>query len=81
MVEEAAAAAESLVEQAMSLMENVSAFKLSGGADYAGQSVQRSTVKAVSRPTIRTRSKPEAKAAPAKLSANSSGDEGDWEEF
>jgi methyl-accepting chemotaxis protein len=81
LVEEAAAAAESLVEQAMSLMENVSAFKLSGGADYAGQSVQRSTVKAVSRPTIRTRSKPEAKAAPAKLSANSSGDEGDWEEF
>lgn len=74
LVEEAAAAAESLAEQAVSLIETVSAFRLNRGKSNA---VVRSTGK---RASSRQLSKPLAK--PSYKSVVSSGsNDGDWEEF
>ena len=79
LVEQAAAAAESLVDQAVNLMETVSVFKLNDGAAFS-----------VSKPTLRLASstaspKPAAKSAtrsaPAKVLVKTGSDDGDWEEF
>ena len=80
LVEQAAAAAESLVDQAAGLMDTVSAFRLSGGANKA-----HANTRALARPSTtkfasKSSPKPMARSA-AKLSAKSSADEGDWEEF
>lgn len=86
LVEEAAAAAESLVEQAVSLMETVSGFKLNGGTSFSAGS------KAISRPApsqshvkaVTRASSPRAVAKPAPVKAmakTGTDDSGDWEEF
>jgi len=86
LVEEAAAAAESLVEQAVSLMETVSGFKLNGGTSFSAGS------KAISRPApgqshvkaVTRASSPRAVAKPATVKAmakTGTDDSGDWEEF
>ncbi len=81
LVEEAAAAAESLVDQAMGLMDTVSAFKLAGGSAYVSQPVQRVAAKSASKLAARSAAKTPAKAASAKARAIAAGDDGDWEEF
>jgi len=81
LVEEAAAAAESLVDQAVSLTEVVSAFRLMGGSSMvAGKPDLRTIVK---RPAERiTATKPTARPASAKAIASKTGtNDGDWEEF
>ena len=77
LVEEAAAAAESLLEQANQLAEVVSVFKLDtvAGERRAAHSPMRSAPKAVAKP------KPESKPAPAKVALKTGTDDGDWEEF
>ncbi|HEY0563449.1 MAG TPA: PAS domain S-box protein [Methylophilus sp.] len=87
LVEEAAAAAESLVDQAMGLMEAVSNFKLQG---YAGQSNRRAPQSPmrkasapVARPSIASKpvTNPVIKSTPAKVPARTGTDDGEWEEF
>ncbi|MDO9050067.1 MAG: methyl-accepting chemotaxis protein, partial [Methylotenera sp.] len=81
LVEQAAAAAESLVDQAVGLMDTVSAFKLSGTA-YKGNSNARTLARPAT-PKYASKAssaKPNAKSTP-KLSAKASSDDGDWEEF
>jgi methyl-accepting chemotaxis protein len=86
LVEQAAAAAESLVEQSTSLMDTVSAFQYHGGSSMTrkpmavGKPGLRTIVK---RPAERiTASKPAAKPAAAKAIASKAGaGDGDWEEF
>ncbi len=83
LVEEAAAAAESLVEQAMSLIETVSAFTLNRG-NPKKISKQVSRVKenhAAPKPTASFSTKPAFRPTPIKAIANSGGNNGDWEEF
>jgi methyl-accepting chemotaxis protein len=79
LVEQAAAAAESLVDQAVSLIEVVSAFQLNGGSSFAGsQSISRAVA---SRPVARLAiAKPPARL-PAKAIAKTGTNDGDWEEF
>jgi methyl-accepting chemotaxis protein len=80
LVEEAAAAAESLVDQAISLMETVNEFNLDG---RSGTQERRSTNSPM-RPA-RAASNPAPKSAPAKVTtkakAKTGTDDGDWEEF
>ncbi|MDD2932476.1 MAG: methyl-accepting chemotaxis protein [Methylotenera sp.] len=76
LVEEAAAAAESMMEQADELMNAVSVFQLEGepaGNRRASNSPLR---RAVAKPI-----KAAIKATPAKLNNKASSDDGDWEEF
>lgn len=75
LVEEAAAAAESLVEQAANLMDTVNEFRLNGGSNErrAANSPMRATVK----PAVR----PAARPAPARSMARTGTGDGDWEEF
>nr|WP_314899608.1 methyl-accepting chemotaxis protein [uncultured Deefgea sp.] len=76
LVEEAAAAAESLEDQANNLTQTVGIFKL-----VAGQQVSRSAVARVAAPKVGA-SRPPAKQAPAGRSIPKLGsDDGDWEEF
>ncbi|QZA78095.1 Tar ligand binding domain-containing protein [Deefgea tanakiae] len=76
LVEEAAAAAESLEDQANNLTQTVGIFKL-----VAGQQVSRSAVARVAAPKLGA-SRPPAKQAPAGRSIPKLGsDDGDWEEF
>ncbi|MDO9281450.1 MAG: methyl-accepting chemotaxis protein, partial [Methylotenera sp.] len=81
LVEQAAAAAESLVDQAVGLMDTVSAFRLSG-ASYKSNG----NVRALARPATpkfaskASTVKPSAKSTP-KLSVNAGSNDGDWEEF
>jgi methyl-accepting chemotaxis protein len=81
LVEQAAAAAESLVDQAVGLMDTVSAFKLSG-ASYKSNG----NVRALARPATpkfaskASTVKPSAKST-SKLSVNAGSNDGDWEEF
>ena len=79
LVEEAAAAAESLVEQAVSLTETVSAFRLSGSHAYSNKSASRAVATRAPMNVARasTKPKPNNKIVPAKTSTN----DGDWEEF
>jgi methyl-accepting chemotaxis protein len=77
LVEEAAAAAESLVDQAVTLMDTVSAFKLKGVSTQerrASHSPMRNTAP---RPVAR----PAARPAPVKTYAKTGTDDTDWEEF
>jgi len=74
LVEEAAAAAESMMEQADELMNAISVFQLGGNhesrvASRPASKVAVSKVAQVARP------------APAKLSVKTNSDDGDWEEF
>ena len=80
LVEEAAAAAESLVEQAESLIDTVSAFRLSGSNSSA--TTRPMTRQVASKPVLRAiPSKPVAKLTAIKATAKSRGNDGDWEEF
>ncbi len=80
LVEQAAAAAESLVDQAVSLMDTVSRYKVKGG--HASASNVQSTTNELRRPVPRpSPPKPAFKAAPSKLLAKTGTDDGDWEEF
>ena len=90
LVEEAAAAAESLVEQAVTLMDTVNEFKLNGGNQVtnnrrASNSPMRNA--APSRPAAtrsvasRPGAKPVSRPAPVKAIAKTGTDDGDWEEF
>ncbi len=78
LVEEAAAAAESLVEQASNLMDTVNRFKLRGGA---GTVAARRPVSAA--PTVKSKPVPQKAASnyqPARA-AKTGTDDTDWEEF
>lgn len=82
LVEEAAAAAESLMEQAMTLVESVNKFRTS--ADETQLSVsQASHLKRPSTP-LKSASKPASKTVsppPAATFSKTGTDDGDWEEF
>jgi methyl-accepting chemotaxis protein len=78
LVEEAAAAAESLVDQAISLMEVVGNFKLKGAAVQQERRSHSSPMR-TSKPI--TSPKPEAKPVVAKVLAKTGTDDSDWEEF
>lgn len=85
LVEQAAAAAESLVDQAVTLVQTVSVFKLIG-ADQATRRIEsKSSVKPAARLAPKPATKPVAKApvkmATSKLPAKTGTDDGDWEEF
>nr|WP_275412363.1 MULTISPECIES: methyl-accepting chemotaxis protein [Deefgea] len=76
LVEEAAAAAESLEDQANNLTQTVGIFKL-----HAGQQTSRAAVARVAAPKL-TAARPPAKSAPAgRTIPQLGGDDGDWEEF
>ena len=75
LVEEAAAAAESLVDQAEGLIEVVSAFKLNGA------NTVNNNRRKVSSPMRAPASKPAATAMPAKATAKTGTDDNEWEEF
>jgi len=76
LVEEAAAAAESLEDQANNLTQTVGIFKL-----QAGQQTSRAAVARVAAPKL-TAARPPAKSAPAgRTIPPLGGDDGDWEEF
>ena len=78
LVEQAAAAAESLVDQAVSLIEVVNGFQLNGGSSFAARKPNN---RIASRPMARIASaRPVAKVA-AKVIAKTGTNDGDWEEF
>jgi len=84
LVEQAAAAAESLVDQAVGLMDTVNAFKLSEGSTYGSkQSVARNNSKPASLARFNSSLKqPVSKASHAPIvKLNGAGHDGDWEEF
>ncbi|HQC29202.1 MAG TPA: methyl-accepting chemotaxis protein [Methylotenera sp.] len=90
LVEEAAAAAESLVEQAVTLMDTVNEFKLNGGNQVtnnrrASNSPMRSAAPSRPAPARSVASRPVAKSVsrptPVKAIAKTGTDDGDWEEF
>lgn len=78
LVEEAAAAAESLVDQAISLMEVVGNFKLKGGGVQQERRAQTSPMRS-SKPIATP--KPAPKPVAAKVSMKTGTDDGEWEEF
>ncbi len=91
LVEEAAAAAESLVEQAASLMDTVGAFRLAGGNQYNSQSKTSKPAPSYSSNSERRSNnssmrastpvaKPASKPA-ARIIAKTGTDDGEWEEF
>ncbi|WP_425483205.1 methyl-accepting chemotaxis protein [Marichromatium bheemlicum] len=83
LVEEAAAAAESLEEQARALAKVVSVFKVEQGLGGQGLAPRTVTTPAVrpsaARPVATKR--PLAQSKPKKMAAPPAGDDGDWEEF
>jgi methyl-accepting chemotaxis protein len=88
LVEQAAAAAESLVDQAVSLIEVVSAFQLNSGSYSDSKSSGRAIASrpvashSASRPAARQMAqKPVARPVLAKVSAKTGTNDGDWEEF
>lgn len=88
LVEQAAAAAESLVEQATTLMETVGNFKLNGESQTsqnrrASQSPMRAAApKPLAKATTpKPVAKPVAKPAPRALAKTGTDDSADWEEF
>jgi len=89
LVEEAAAAAESLVEQATTLMETVGAFKLAGGNPSRGQMRASNSAKANYATTQNRRSTSSqmrssataSKLVPSKPTAKTGTDHEAWEEF
>ena len=82
LVEEAAAAAESLVDQAISLMEVVGNFKLKGAGAQQERRAHNSPMRS-SKPVVAAKSvsRPAPKPVAAKVSAKTGTDDGDWEEF
>lgn len=78
LVEEAAAAAESLLEQANQLSDVVGVFKIEGAASE--RRTTHSPMRTAQRPTPVSH-KPSAKPAPKKQMAKTGTDDGDWEEF
>jgi methyl-accepting chemotaxis protein len=80
LVEQAAAAAESLVDQAMSLTEVVSVFQLNGGSSSASR---KTTLRSVaSHPVKRlTSANASIRPQPAKTMVKSGTNDGEWEEF
>lgn len=81
LVEEAAAAAESLVEQATSLMDTVGGFKLQGmGQERRSSSSPMRKSTPVARKPV-PMSKPASKPATAKVMAKTGTDDEAWEEF
>lgn len=82
LVEEAAAAAESLVDQAASLTEVVSVFKLSGGNTlYASRRAESSPMRVVNKPNVRQASKAITKFSSLKTPIKTGTDDGNWEEL
>jgi len=79
LVEEAAAAAESLEEQAQNLMESVSVFKLVEGGTAMG-SIKRHTPHVSVPAAAESSARAVKKSSPAKPKASPSSDES-WEEF
>jgi len=73
LVEEAAAAAESMMEQADELMNAISVFQL---GTHSESRVARHAPKAVASKVVHV-----AKPIPVKLSVKTNSDDGDWEEF
>ena len=82
LVEQAAAAAESLVEQAVSLTDLVSAFKLMGGSSSTSNTKSRTPLRLAS---SQIKSKPVARSAPisasAKVVTKTGTDDNEWAEF
>ena len=78
LVEQAAAAAESLMEQADEMNVAVSVFKL-GNSQPTSIASKKVHVMPTAKPTAT--SKPASKPAPAKSTAKTGTDDGDWEEF
>ncbi len=84
LVEQAAAAAESLVDQAMGLMDTVNAFKLSEGSTYGNkQNIGRSSSKPAALARFNSALKqPSSRASQAPMvKLNGASHDGDWEEF
>src|SRR5450830_361208 len=87
LVEQAAAAAESLVDQAVSLMDTVGEFKLGGSSVSASITTSRSAIRLVPnsaalKPPARSLTKLAAvKSIAVKSVANAAYSGGDWEEF
>ena len=79
LVEEAAAAAESLVDQAVSLMDVVGSFKLRGFSAQQDRRAHSSPMRNTPKPAAKSVSRPAP--APAKVSMKTGTDDGDWEEF
>jgi len=77
LVEEAAAAAESLVEQAANLVDTVNGFKLAGGVSND----RRASTSPMRTPSRSVAAKAESKPLTAKVLAKTGTDDGDWEEF
>lgn len=82
LVEEAAAAAESLVDQAVSLMDVVSSFKLQGAGKQERRAISSPMRSAAPKPVSKPASKPVVKSNPAKVVTRTGTDDADeWEEF
>ncbi|MDP3608276.1 MAG: methyl-accepting chemotaxis protein [Methylophilus sp.] len=81
LVEEAAAAAESLLEQANQLSDVVGVFKVDGASNVKSSErrVAHSPMRSAQRPV--QAAKPMAKPAPKPQLAKTGTDDGDWEEF
>ncbi len=81
LVEEAAAAAESLLEQANQLSDVVGVFKVDGASNVKSSErrVAHSPMRSAQRPA--QMSKPVAKSTPKPQLAKTGTDDGDWEEF
>jgi methyl-accepting chemotaxis protein len=88
LVEQAAAAAESLVDQAVSLVETVSVFKIIGAEQITrrieskpSSAATRLAAKPATRAQATAPAKPTPKLASSKAAAKTGTDDGDWEEF
>jgi methyl-accepting chemotaxis protein len=80
LVEEAAAAAESLVDQAVGLLDTVSAFKLSGGSAYAVSKLGSPSVKKSASVAVVNRAQNKKLTVTSPM-LNAVTSDGDWEEF
>ncbi len=78
LVEEAAAAAESLMEQAEELMKSVSVFTLEG---VNGETAKKSDPLSTSQSSSRVEKKEAANISSKRIMAKTGTDDGDWEEF
>jgi methyl-accepting chemotaxis protein len=79
LVEEAAAAAESLVEQANQLNEAMSVFKL--GNQSTSERRMKSNPMRANYSGMKPKTASKSLSAPAKVSVKSGTDDGEWEEF
>jgi len=85
LVEQAAAAAESLVDQAVTLVDTVSVFKLIGGDQVSRRIESKSSLRPLARIAAKPGTRPIIKApvkmVSSKTAAKAATDDGDWEEF